>query len=572
MSEIGQGRGSSYPDEIDADASPETTSTKARPQVPNDLASAIIATQTELGTNPAGDYSNVKNRLDGNDTLVAGICASDAGVCASLAVTQASLVGTQATVAGLSTRVDTNFAGLSTRVGVSLDDEGQLKFGIPSEVVIEDDVLIVSQNFHTVGTQGGAASDYLDTIYDLDYVGLCPTSCVGLTPGAVGITPSALTGKIVVLKPSSDERTVVVRHNMGNIWLKGKSDLELDNYDDALALIYDGCRWTDLGAGGGASLFLALLDTPASYIGEKGKIAKVNDAENALEFDLHRQFDNLCRNTAFASRSGGVTTEPDEWTIEGAPVIAYAAVDVGYGDFAIKLTATAPDEGIKQTLTHLKPLAKYQVFTRVKVDAGDTASLITTGAATNINVDSTSAVWENIEGEFITDAGGTDVVIKLVAEANTDVAYFCGITCVEGDIPPGNFIRRVNETIWLITPLRDVGFDGDAFSTSEADIDLSVFGNGCPPKIKAVFIWCQVNDSDSAASATRIEIGVGGVAIATPVRFLSIELSGTPDNKVRTMSGWITCSSGGDIRYKITASGANTLDVNVNILGYVLGE
>jgi len=44
MSEIGQGRGSSYPNGLDTDNSPEQNDvTRARAEVPNDLIAAIIA-------------------------------------------------------------------------------------------------------------------------------------------------------------------------------------------------------------------------------------------------------------------------------------------------------------------------------------------------------------------------------------------------------------------------------------------------------------------------------------------------------------------------------------------------
>ncbi len=68
MSELGSGSGSSYPGSIDTDDTQEVNApnagkTKARAEVPNDLASAIIAVQTELGTDPAGILTNVKTFL-----------------------------------------------------------------------------------------------------------------------------------------------------------------------------------------------------------------------------------------------------------------------------------------------------------------------------------------------------------------------------------------------------------------------------------------------------------------------------------------------------------------------------
>ena len=50
--------------------------------------------------------------------------------------------------------------------------------------------------------------------------------------------------------------------------------------------IYTGSSWTELtAAGGGASTFLGLTDTPSAYTGQAGKYAKVNSGEDALEFD-----------------------------------------------------------------------------------------------------------------------------------------------------------------------------------------------------------------------------------------------------------------------------------------------
>lgn len=63
MSELGSGGGSSYPGAIDTDASLETASTVARFNVPNDIAAAVIAVQTELGIDPAGSLATLVARL-----------------------------------------------------------------------------------------------------------------------------------------------------------------------------------------------------------------------------------------------------------------------------------------------------------------------------------------------------------------------------------------------------------------------------------------------------------------------------------------------------------------------------
>lgn len=68
MAELGAGNGSDYPGTVDTDNSLEVDSpnagkTLARAAVPNDLAAAIIAIETELGTDPAGTLADVKTYL-----------------------------------------------------------------------------------------------------------------------------------------------------------------------------------------------------------------------------------------------------------------------------------------------------------------------------------------------------------------------------------------------------------------------------------------------------------------------------------------------------------------------------
>ena len=68
MAELGSGNGSDYPGTLDTDNILEvntsvTGKTKARAEVPNDLAAAVVAIETELGTNPAGDLTDVKTFL-----------------------------------------------------------------------------------------------------------------------------------------------------------------------------------------------------------------------------------------------------------------------------------------------------------------------------------------------------------------------------------------------------------------------------------------------------------------------------------------------------------------------------
>jgi hypothetical protein len=88
-------------------------------------------------------------------------------------------------------------------------------------------VITRTQVYHRVDTQGGGATDNLDTIN------------------------GGTEGDILVIRPENDARTIVVRHNIGNIWLINGSDITLDDAEDHLLLIYDGTVWSSLGDASG---------------------------------------------------------------------------------------------------------------------------------------------------------------------------------------------------------------------------------------------------------------------------------------------------------------------------------
>lgn len=77
----------------------------------NELQVAIVATETELGVNPAGSCTDV-----------------------------------------------------TTRLAHSINDAGMLEFDAATELTISSNAITVAQNFHKIDTEGDAASDDLDTI------------------------------------------------------------------------------------------------------------------------------------------------------------------------------------------------------------------------------------------------------------------------------------------------------------------------------------------------------------------------------------------------------------------------
>ncbi len=120
----------------------------------------------------------------------------------------------------------------------------------------------------------------------------------------------------------------------------------------------------------------------------------------------------------------------------------------------------------------------------------------------------------------------------------------------------------------LQTPLTSTSWDGDSFSTTAKTlIDLSaVFG--VPAGIKAVYMRASARDSASA--------GTGNIGIWFSPNNTSGEAalfcrpSGRANDYVEEINGIVPCDSNGDIYYQCAASGANTLDVWIEIWGYWL--
>jgi len=85
----------------------------------------------------------------------------------------------------------------------------------PIDLGIVSGAITITDTYHLVDTEAAAASDNLDTIN--------------------GGTASAF----LILRPANDARTVIIKHNTGNILVVGNVDLTLDDAHDFAILIFD---------------------------------------------------------------------------------------------------------------------------------------------------------------------------------------------------------------------------------------------------------------------------------------------------------------------------------------------
>ena len=112
-----------------------------------------------------------------------------------------------------------------------------------TELTISTGAITITQLRHKIDTESDDATDDLVTIN-----------------GAYGNV------HLIILRAENDARTVVVKHNTGNIWLRGKSDLSLDDLEDGIMLAWDSTnsKWFSVAAGGGVGGGVDTSGTPVT--------------------------------------------------------------------------------------------------------------------------------------------------------------------------------------------------------------------------------------------------------------------------------------------------------------------
>jgi len=127
-------------------------------------------------------------------------------------------------------------------------------------------------------------------------------------------------------------------------------------------------------------------------------------------------------------------------------------------------------------------------------------------------------------------------------------------------------IPAFSEIVFPDAPLTSTSWDGDAFSTTAKTlIDLfTVFA--VPKNVKAVLVKTRINDSGSAAGNPFLILSPTNTAGEGP--YIQ-KCSGFADDYLHHHNGIVPCDSNGDIYYQIAASGAGTMDVYLQIYGYV---
>lgn len=126
-----------------------------------------------------------------------------------------------------------------------------------------------------------------------------------------------------------------------------------------------------------------------------------------------------------------------------------------------------------------------------------------------------------------------------------------------------------NDPRWVGTqyaPLTSTSWDGDSFSTTgKTLIDLSaVFG--VPAGVKAVLVKLSGRDSASATTNCLVVLSPNSTSYKGP----NIALQGVPNDVIRNYELIVPCNADGDVYYQVLASGVSTMDIWLEIWGYMI--
>ena len=125
------------------------------------------------------------------------------------------------------------------------------------------------------------------------------------------------------------------------------------------------------------------------------------------------------------------------------------------------------------------------------------------------------------------------------------------------------------QPVFLSEPYTNTTFDGDSFSTVAAHtkIENTSWSTTIPANAVALIILAQCRDSGSAGTA-NLFVKLFSTATATN-EALNVRPDGKPNDWITSAQGVVPCTSG-DIWYRVTASGASTMDVWFTCAGYWL--
>lgn len=223
---------------------------------------------------------------------------------------------------------------------------------------------------------------------------------------------------------------------------------------------------------------------------------------------------NLIINGNFAI--GLESSVPPGWTNVNTATLALTTAGKTEGDAnmrALRITAAgSANEGVSQTLSGLKASTKYVVGCRAKATAGDTFSLVTTGASGatfgNLTLTTTSTSYVTLAGVIVTDSTPTDIVVKLLAVADTDVVDVTHVwvrECSTDRLPMSNVHTGYSQ---ITTDTANHYTTGGWTDSGAGPVTIIVPSDGYTVEVRCLATVSSANSGDNFAFRLR-EAGGG---------------------------------------------------------------
>ncbi len=360
--------------------------------------------------------------------------------------------------------VKTYSDGMLDMTGHSVSDVYKLNFTDPTELTINAGAVTVTQSFHTVDTQGDAATDYLDTI----------------NGGAIG--------DILHLSGANDAREVIITRN-GNIRFQPEHMIEVFSFASpagASGTFYSGgyyyapaadanltqasttVTWGTANAPYGSRSFVVAANAGTT---DAGTVSIVVSGTSITSAGVRTPGDSeivVANITTMAANSYYQTTK--KWlgtityTLTGAGGATTYAADFNYGLAAydsfderghtIKLIeimgrAGANDTGFNIELLHHKSTGWTYSAAAFVPGTAAVASLVTDYATDNDLVTNERFKWEHELATAVAGTTGEGFLVRVTTTANKAVE-FMDISIYAEVVPNDQHLKSTSQAVQLI--------------------------------------------------------------------------------------------------------------------------
>lgn len=112
----------------------------------------------------------------------------------------------------------------------NLVDLGKINFTDPVILTIASGIVTITQSYNYIDTESSSASDDLDTI------------------------SGGVTGDSIYICAANTSRTVILKHGVGNILTSDGLDINIDNTEKIIQLIFNGSNWIVAGSASGGAV------------------------------------------------------------------------------------------------------------------------------------------------------------------------------------------------------------------------------------------------------------------------------------------------------------------------------